>query len=920
MAFWTVDNTKVELQLAGVWTDITSKVRLAEGITINRGRADEAARVDPSQCTLVLDNRDGRFSWRKPDGPYYGIIGRNTPLRVSVRPPGASKRVIGTATGTGSFSAAATPDSAGLSITGDLDLRYDASLPDWAPNAVLLSKYVTGQLSYRIYMNHLGYPVFQWSSDGSTELTAAATAPVPVQFGRLAVRATLDVNNGAGGRTITFYTAPTLAGPWTQLGAPVVQAGVTSIFDSTTALAVSGRLGGAVYGAEIRQGIGGTVRAAPDFTTQAEGATSFTDSAGTLWTVGAQALITAWQLRFTGEVATWPTQWGVDERDIRTPIAAAGITRRLGQGAASLQSALRRGIGNEANLVAYWPMEDTEGSTTLASAVSGGVAMRILAGTPELAADDTIHGSKPLPIPALGAIFQGAVRRATPGTIVARVAFYVPPTGSLDGTIMAVYASGGILWELIYLAAAGGTLGMSGRSLSTFATVAPFQTTHTGVNGFRWQAVMEIKTSGANIRWDLGTVNIDTDSGLGTGNTVAASSVGYATQLVLNPERSHIDIVMGHPHVLSALPTNIYGLEDYVRGQVPETPGRRIERLAAEEGIPFLGLGYLGPLGPQSAAQLAGYQGMGPQPIDTLLDTLEDAALVDLGMLIEPRDMLGLSYRTRESLYRQPAALAIDYSVLGSLEPIDDDQSVRNDVTVNRIDGSTARQRLESGPLSVLPPPNGVGIYDDQVDLNVQLDSALLQQANWRLHLGTVDEARYPSIALKLAHPAFVASSELTRAALDLDQGDLLTISNPPEWVPPDTIRQLAQGFTEVITDTGLDITVNCTPASPWEVAALDGGSRLDSEATTLAEDLTTTETDVTVTITAGSAPWVTTASHPGEFPFDIVVGGEAMTVTACTGATSPQTFTVTRSVNGVEKTHAAGASVRLRVPAVIAL
>jgi hypothetical protein len=44
-------------------------------------------------------------------------------------------------------------------------------------------------------------------------------------------------------------------------------------------------------------------------------------------------------------------------------------------------------------------------------------------------------------------------------------------------------------------------------------------------------------------------------------------------------------------------------------------------------------------------------------------------------------------------------------------------------------------------------------------------------------------------------------------------------------------------------------------------------------------------------------------------------VGGERVTVTNITGASSPQTFTVTRSVNGVIKAHSAGAEVHLWSP-----
>ena len=44
------------------------------------------------------------------------------------------------------------------------------------------------------------------------------------------------------------------------------------------------------------------------------------------------------------------------------------------------------------------------------------------------------------------------------------------------------------------------------------------------------------------------------------------------------------------------------------------------------------------------------------------------------------------------------------------------------------------------------------------------------------------------------------------------------------------------------------------------------------------------------------------------------------MTVTDITGTSSPQTFTVTRSVNGVVKAQASGADVRLWFPPILAM
>jgi hypothetical protein len=54
--------------------------------------------------------------------------------------------------------------------------------------------------------------------------------------------------------------------------------------------------------------------------------------------------------------------------------------------------------------------------------------------------------------------------------------------------------------------------------------------------------------------------------------------------------------------------------------------------------------------------------------------------------------------------------------------------------------------------------------------------------------------------------------------------------------------------------------------------------------------------------------------------PILVTAGGEDMTVTAISGTSNPQTFTVVRSVNGVVKSHPADTPISLTNPARAAL
>jgi hypothetical protein len=76
-------------------------------------------------------------------------------------------------------------------------------------------------------------------------------------------------------------------------------------------------------------------------------------------------------------------------------------------------------------------------------------------------------------------------------------------------------------------------------------------------------------------------------------------------------------------------------------------------------------------------------------------------------------------------------------------------------------------------------------------------------------------------------------------------------------------------------------------------------------------------QSSLSVATASGFPLWTTTAS---DFPFDINVAGMRLTVTNITGASSPQTMSVTPAVNGVQKTLTAGADVRLWFAPILSL
>jgi hypothetical protein len=594
--------------------------------------------------------------------------------------------------------------------------------------------------------------------------------------------------------------------------------------------------------------------------------------------------------RFHGEISEWPTTWDHSGRIAWTPVVASGITRRLSQGAPPLSGPLELWVDAQgaSNVVGYWPMTDPVGSSSMASALSGGSAM-VLEGTPRPRRAPTSDSAARGAIPVLN---NGSFRAVPPGGTYSAFLLSVPAAGDTnDTTLYRVLTTGTVdRWEIRYFTA--GTLQLrgfnGGVSVVTSAAIG-------ALNGVPAFVRMHWYQSGGNVVWWLVLYNYATGAELATTSGSFAGTAGVANQVQFNSDRAAANIAVGQ---LVLMTTDQYpAIGAAYRGYAGETAGRRIERLCAAQSVPLVTVGNL------DATEL-----MGPQTAIPLLDLLAECEAADLGYLYEPREAFGLAYRTRESLYSQAAQASIPYTSLRSLEPVEDDQKTRNDVTVSRVRGSSARAVLSTGPLSVLSPPNGVGRYQDSVSLNLYADTQLETQAQWRLALGTIDEPRYPVIGADIT--AYAGALKL--AASGIDVGDLLTVTSTPKWMPPGGADVLALGYTEVLGPHSWQVSWNCAPGTLYDNAfTLDDTARgrLDATTAVTTEALDTTETGIDYSTE-------TLSGAVADVPYNIVIGGEEMTVTAATASL----LTVTRSVNGVVKSHLTGQQIRLATPAYLAL
>lgn len=944
-----------EMYLAGAWTDITADVYTRDGITINRGVPDEATTPDPATCTFTLNNRSGTYSPRNPTGAYYGLLGRNTPVRFSVGRPARGAGNQQTTPGTAHVAPSVTAASTGLLysawITNAQPGNYTAPAPmtglgetDQARSTMRRA----AQLAVAAGPTGTRTATFA-PTTGSASYASAVSLWIP------GASATTLGGNLAGSSdgvlydmTVTTVGASPVAGDWLL----AVQGWESDPQNRMPRNPWASRAGdylpwqlvadsGPGPGPRVKMWMARAWRSG-DWTVVMKNDVANGNGTEQHGVVTVVRNVADWYTRFVGEVSEFPSRWDLSGNDVWVPCQASGITRRLTQGASPLFSPIRRDLSAADRLeldlpMGYWPCEDAEKSTTIGSGLPGGLPGVLTAASSTagiaFATNDQVIGSAPLPdFSTGGARFTVPTTGAVPGYADILVSASFPETGSgpANNTVLFTVDTTGSYsrWTVRYQTAGGGTLELnasadsgSGAPAWTAITVGPVD----GANGLIYLNLQDNlpDVSSAIYWWRFDPTAGDFDP-VDNFHDIPGSGTtfGVVRRITLSPNNDATGVAMGHVAAGHAIFSQTgpwrgwFKADDPILGPLPEDPVDRIFRLADEQDIEVNAYVGAGPVpGPA----------LGLQKIETLVTILNQAATVDGGFVVDAREQLGLFLRTGRSMYattaatlRQPVTLTYTSGHLSDpLEPTDDDQHIRNDVTVNRIDGSTARATLDVGALSTLPPPNGVGRYDTSEDINTGEDSELPDHAAWRLHLGTWDESRYPSVRVNLA-----GNPTLIPAVAAVEVGDRINLASLPAWLPPGPAEQIVRGYSETLQSFGWDITFNCAVAGPYRVQILDDATygRLDSLESTLSAGATSTATSLSVAVAAGGALWTTTATRPTDFPFDILIAGERMTVTAISGTSSPQTFTVTRSVNGVVKAQASGAAVRLYYPAVLAL
>ena len=910
------------------WLDITADVRqgVADsggGISIKRGRTAEGQQTDPGSMSMVLNNGAslaapgivGRYSPRNPHSDLYGLIGRNTPVRVAVvqAVDGFGRTVAGewgqadtgqdwTTSGTTSHSVSGgqglqSHDSVNALRWALLDLAavdtvqtIDVTVPELLTGAA----FVVGLMARAADVDDCYWPRARFEPGGSMrlEITRRAGAVTTVLAG-LDPHPSVTYTPGTRVRVMSGAVGAHLA---IKIWRPDVDPEPLGWDLEATDTVFTGH--GLVGVASFL--VAGNTNPLP-----------FTPAYDNYRVVDPRAY---------QEISAWPPRWNLAGTDAWVPAEAAGILRRLRQGNKAVMSALRRTIA-ASGPVAYWPVEDGPSSGQVASALPGGTPLTVTGAAEFVTPDDvalttsTIHyGTSAVANIAGGGTLSAALpadaTTATAAGWTAAVAAQIPGTSNLSGNValIEITTPGGTFerWQLRINAATSHTQIVAITSGGAETVVADDPGITTSFEFFDFSVWQSGGTIQAGYSWSTfgGTFNVTGSiAGTLTGATRVEINSGGATATA-QMLAGHVTLWATHPLPVEDFPTDANGNTSFgaLQSYRLEAAHARLARLCAEVGVPLTM-----PAVSADAAVLMGWQKPG-----TFAGLVNECVAADGGILYEARDSLGLVYAPRESLYNR-APIPLTYQHLSPpFDPVDDDDAVRNDIGVKRTDGSSARAVLDSGPLSILPPPDGVGVYDESVELNLASDDPLPDRAGWLLHLGTVDEARYPQVHVNLASPIWAADPALAAQITALDSGGVLTVDGLPTWLPPGPAKIMVQGYQETLDAYQWDIVVNGTPGSAWDVAEVDGVQRVAAGGSTLAANVTAA--DSTILIASPGGLWTT---DPADFPLDIMVGGLPLTLSAIAGGSSPQTATVSGAVGWPRTT---GMPVDVRHPAIVPL
>jgi hypothetical protein len=924
-----------EIQVAGVYQSSylgnNFRPREKDAVRITRGVQDQQGSVSPMVANFTLHNPSQLLTDDNPNSPLYGKVGLNTRCRLGIKKSGTWDEYLrlpdSDAFANNQY--AYTADKASLDITLDIDIRVEFT-PYYSRNStvqMLISKFNTvgNQRSWALWLLDDGSLTFRYSTLGATTTDInTASYKIPEGSGRTAVRVTLDVDNGAGGKTFTIYSSDSINGTWTNVGTSTT-GGTTSIFSSTAPLTIGASASGdgvfanhscfrgKIHAAQVYNGIAGTLVA--DFAPAGKGieTTTWADacaSPNTWILTGSNIRLASDRARFCGEILSLPDTWDSTGVDLYAPVTAYGLLNRYQSNKGPLRGAMYRRYRTLPSVTGYWPCEDENSATSIANALTNGAPGKFAFGT--FAGTTGFDGSTgALTLTTQNTSYANFVIPQPTNTGQTTCIFYMKfdslPAALTDfAEIHMPYLSTAYRWVISVSTTSYKFTGYAADG----TVVATATTLHgSGTNPTTNWVGMELMISqeGANVRWETIWAAVGTNSyytHFAGGNTYAGTMRQFDAVLFQATASEFAGVEIAHVLFANSLtPFNTAAYRDAGKAYAGEAFLQRAIRLAGEESLYFEWKGD-----PDNT------EACGPQQAETLYNILAAGAKVDGGQLSDIRDRIGLLYVAGRYLGNRKG-LSLSYS---SNQPselgqrVNDNRYTVNDFTASRTGGSSARYVADDDrKLNVREPDAsspGVGRYERGESFDASTDSQLPFLASRAVHFGTWPGRRVPSLALGMHRSQIFSSLTLFNDAIAMDIGDPVTVTGMNAApTPPEDLFLASLGYAEVFNGFTWDITHNTVPAGQYwspifgdyfanrEPRMDNAVSRVHGPQAGVSAVATTFKirTQKKTAVGTDEPRWIDTAGYPAEFPVDLMLNGERMTLTAATAPTTDASLQV---------------------------
>lgn len=607
--------------------------------------------------------------------------------------------------------------------------------------------------------------------------------------------------------------------------------------------------------------------------------------------------------RFYGYATSFQPSWDVTGGFAVVDVSANGITRRLAQGTSYITSPMRYYIENTTSptVGAYWPCEDSVGST----AIAGGTSKTLSASETGLtfANNSIFSGSMSLPTFSSTGTVSGVVSTSfTDNQWQWDWHCYLPSDPGSDTLVMQVAAGGTVnLWQF-YIATGGGikVVGTSYSGGSPTTVVNDFfATSSTPFGRFtHWEFSVQQSGGNTNYHWIIWPT-------LGGNSLVSNTSSfsgtpGNATSWTIPASANLNGFSLGHVVYYDAY--NFTQAGDPAFGwNGSESTGGRLGRLCNQINVQL-----------EYKSSGFGAEIFGAQTTDTFMNVVRETETTDQGILYDGLNpgFNYLAFRARENASEFNHSIVVDVSkaqLTNAFLPYDDDQRNRNYYVVTRKNGSSATYEDSTSALG--DGTNGIGRYDSSLTINTTDDTYVLPMAQWLVHVGTDDSMyRYPELYFNFANPE---AAVLANDWLSSIVGARITLTNITGYISqfaPNSVRLLVEGWTEFLSTFAWNVKAICGPEQPWRIIELaaDAGDtneyicHLDANDgdVTVSGEYVAGATSITVNVNVLSTG-ISITTNSDDVPFDLNIGGWQITVTSVGAVSGNQQILTVNAIPG---------------------